>query len=96
MFTEQVQSFISSRFMIDCNWTNGNCYYFAQILKCRFPFLDIYYLPVQGHFAVSDGSNFYDYTGLAQLVENERPIKWDDLAQTDALLHAHIIRDCVL
>ena len=29
----QVEEFIQRRFPVDCNWTNGNCYYFAVILN---------------------------------------------------------------
>ena len=37
---EQILAFIKRRFSQDCNWIDGNCYYFATILKTRFPELD--------------------------------------------------------
>ena len=47
-------------------WNNGNCYYFALILKNRFN-LDIYYDQVEGHFVAGyeeDNSLYlFDYNG---------------------------------
>lgn len=33
----KIEEFINRRFPNDCNWLSGNCYYFAIILKDRFP-----------------------------------------------------------
>ena len=34
---DEVLEFIRRRFLQDCHWRDGNCYYFALILKDRFP-----------------------------------------------------------
>ena len=34
---DKVIDFIKKRFKIDCDWTTGNCFYFAKILESRFP-----------------------------------------------------------
>ena len=34
--SNEIIEFINRRFKLDCNWTNGNCYYFALILADRF------------------------------------------------------------
>ena len=47
---EQVLEFIYRRFPDDCHWTDGNCYYFACILKARFEEGEIWYDAVDGHF----------------------------------------------
>ena len=47
-----VVDFIEKRFPStnDANWMNGNCYWFARILCDCFPFLQIGYDPIIGHF----------------------------------------------
>lgn len=40
---DPVKEFIDRRFKADCNWLNGNCYYFALILSDRFPGGTVYY-----------------------------------------------------
>lgn len=39
----EVTEFIHRRFPDDCNWTSGNCYYFAVILQARFGGEKLYY-----------------------------------------------------
>lgn len=92
----QIQDFIKRRFAKDCDWQNGNCYYFAQILKIRFPELCIYYLPVRGHFVAKYEDTFYDSGGVVSLLENENPIEWKVLGQEDPLLAIRVMRDCIL
>jgi hypothetical protein len=89
-----VLNFIRRRFSIDCNWTSGNCYYFALILKDRFPEATIYYDPVSGHFFVSIDGKYFDWTG-----EIKAPyvfVKWDAFDLYDAKQKERIIRDCIL
>ena len=88
----KVLSFIKRRWSKDSDWINGNCYWFALILKERFPLAEIYYLPVEGHFITQIDRNFYDWTGIVQ--PNEMPIKFSDIKKNDSLWYERIIRDC--
>lgn len=94
---KEILEFINRRFPIDCNWTNGNCFYFAQILANRFHG-DVVYDPIDGHFLfwASDG-NFYDWTGIRIYDESQKRnmFLWCDSAMKDGLLHNRIYRDCV-
>lgn len=49
---ERILNFIQRRFPQNCdsNWLTGNCLWFAYILQKRFPDLEIFYLPIEGHF----------------------------------------------
>ena len=89
----EVEEFIQRRFSVNCNWTSGNCYYFALILKDRFNGT-IYYNPIQGHFICRIGYDFYDYTGKV----SEPPIlyNWDYYKDHDELDYQHIVRDCCM
>ena len=92
--SEQVNTFIEKRFSQDCNWTNGNCFYFATILKTRFPELDIYYLPIAGHFVAGCEGVYYDYCGEVEIAEP--PCKFSSIQISDPSLYARILRDCVM
>ena len=92
MKNDKILEFIKRRFETDCNWTNGNCYWFALILKKRFPKCKIYYLPIEGHFVVKYKGQFYDWTGIVEL--EEEPIKFSKLKKMDTLWYSHLIRDC--
>lgn len=84
--------FINRRFSKDCNWLNGNCFWFALILKERFPFLKIYYLPIDGHFVVGDGNKYYDWSGEIDL--EEKPYELNEIKETDKLWYEKLMRDC--
>lgn len=90
----KVLEFIHRRFPKDCNWTNGNCYYFARILEDRFEFI-ICYDQIAGHFVAVD-----EYTGIAYdwngIYNSKNPLisMWD-LACKDPLLYHRLIRDCI-
>lgn len=71
---------------------NGNCYYFAVILRERFNG-DIYYLPILNHFVCKIGDLYYDVTGITTI--DELPYKWDSFAEYDDIQHKRIIEDCV-
>lgn len=92
--SEQITAFIGRRFQQDCNWTNGNCFYFATILKTRFPELDIYYLPIVGHFVAGCEGTYYDYNGEVEIAET--PIKFSSIQVSDPSYYARILRDCVM
>ena len=88
-----VLDFIKRRFKKDCDWTNGNCYYFAIILRDRFPDGDIFYDVIDGHFLFKYKDEFYDWTGIIN--PDGYLVKWNEFDGYDSLLKQRIIRDCV-
>lgn len=89
----EILRFIKSRFNIDCNWTTGNCYYFALILKDRFSG-KIFYDVINGHFLTLIGSEYYDFTGKVN-IEDKVLIEWDNFDEYDLEQKKRIIRDCL-
>ena len=88
----QIVEFIKRRFPVDCNWLSGNCYYFAVILKARFPDGQIVYDPIAGHFLFYWHGSLYDYTGKVEL----RPcVRWSEYDDYDAAQKKIIVRDCI-
>lgn len=90
----EVLDFIKKRFPNDCNWLNGNCYYFSQILKSRFPSGDICYDVINGHFVFKYKSKYYDWYG--EVSKNGKIVRWDSFEYYDSLQKQRIIRDCIL
>jgi hypothetical protein len=87
----EVLEFINRRFKVDCNWLNGNCYYFAVILKNRFPDGEIVYDQIKGHFMFLLNDILYDYSGI---VDSDYD-KLDNIKKTDPLLYSYLVRDCM-
>ena len=92
--SEQINAFVEKRFQPDCNWTSGNSFYFATILKTRFPELEIYYLPIVGQFVTGAEGTYYDYHGEVEV--GESPIKFSTMQISDPAYYARILRDCVM
>ena len=90
----EILDFINRRWHRDADWLDGNCYWFARILQLRFPFLELYYLPISGHFVCGDDDNFYDWTGIVQLEES--PLLFSDLKEQEPDGYNRILRDCVM
>ena len=92
----EILKFIEHRWPYDSHWLDGNCYWFAAILKSRFPFLEIYYLPIVGHFVCGDAESnlFFDWSG--QVILEEEPIKFETIQKEDPLWYDRIVRDCIL
>lgn len=89
----KVVEFINRRFKdTNARWTSGNCYWFAQILLMRFPYLKLYYLPIDGHFIVGDSERFYDYSGEVNL--DEAPIEWDYILAEEPNWAERILKAC--
>lgn len=91
--------FVTRRFSKDCDWMNGNCLWFAQILVWRFSEeLTIYYEPVVGHFyaGTQDGRFFFDWEGYynEKFLEN-KPILLSDIAYLDETWYSRLMRDCM-
>lgn len=91
---EKILNFIQKRFPTDCNWLDGNCYYFAVILQTRFSG-DIYYDVVNGHFVACIKDKLYDWTGEVEEDEDSVYVKWKDFAYYDEYRAERIIRDCI-
>ncbi len=93
---DPILDFIQRRFSKEvCGWTHYNCYYFAQILKHRFPKVTILYLPIENHFVCKYGNYYYDLYGRHDNLK-ETPKIWEDYWKEDQLHYDRIIRDCVI
>lgn len=93
---EEVLDFIHRRFPNDSNWTNGNCYYFAVILRERFGGT-IYYNTIDGHFVTEINGLVYDHSGTVGCnVKNPWYVKWESFSDYDELQHKRIIQDCIM
>lgn len=70
---DEVEDFIKRHFGFEdkCNWQNGNCYYFARILKDRFPDGEIVYCIIEGHFIFQYKNKYYDSRGLLEVSPKE-------------------------
>lgn len=91
---DEVLEFIKRRFQSDCNWTTGNCYYFATILLSRFPKGAIYYDVIYGHFLFKLNGNYYDWTG--KLEPDGYLIEWERFDEYDPLQKKRIMQDCIM
>lgn len=92
--TNEVLGFIQRRFKKDCNWVDGNCYYFAIILKDRFPEGKIFYDVILGHFVFKYQDKLYDWKGIHN--SEGFLVDWENFDEYDSVLKKRIIRDCVL
>ena len=82
--------------VIDC-FSNGMCYYFAQILNSRFgPSTKIVYDPIINHFAVEYDMRIYDITGDITDNSEYHWYDWDIYKHEDPLHTERICRDCIL
>lgn len=90
----EVLEFITRRFKKDCNWMDGNCYYFAIILKDRFPEGKILYDVIYGHFVFLYEGEYYDWKGITKPLGYV--VSWDNFDEYDSLLKQRIIRDCIM
>ena len=83
---DEVLSFIKRRFSNteNANWLNGNCYYFAIILRDRFDG-EIYYDVINGHFLTLIKDKLYDYSGVVYSLTEEEMIRVNDCPLTYSL-----------
>lgn len=89
----EVLEFIKRRFQKDCDWINGNCFWFAHILTTRFPYLQIYYMPIRGHFVAGHWGIFYDYNGIVK--PKEVIYSLEEIRSSDTAWYERIVRDCI-
>lgn len=90
---EKILEFIKRRFPVDQNWTKGNCYFFALILKSVF-FGDIVYDTTAGHFMFlgADGT-LYDWNGKVE--KHGHIVMWEEFDFYDSAQKQRIIKDCI-
>lgn len=91
---KEIVDFIKRRFTKDCNWTTGNCYYFALILHDRFPESKIIYDPIEGHFMILYNNKAYDYLGSHKVPKEYYFL--DDLKENDIKYYNKLKRDCMI
>ena len=97
MMKDEIVEFINRRFKIDCDWLNGNCYFFAKILQSRF-MGTIVYDPIDGHFLFkSINNNYYDWSGLRMYTKEQiaKFKNWEDYILVDMQHYLRIRRDCI-
>ena len=96
---KDVIEFIKRRFSADAGWLNGNCFYFALILRERFPHGLIYYDTVDGHFLFSMWQKkkkfYFDQSGIVKPNEDNL-VLWNNFERYDPERYKAIIRDCIL
>lgn len=95
----EIRKFIYNRFPYDSNWLDKNCYYFAIILKKRFPEATIVYDVSDGHFLVRIEDIYFDWMGdhdFSKEIQEKYFIEWDKFDEYDSLQKQRIIRDCIL
>lgn len=90
---DEVLEFIKRRFPTENGWLCENCYYFALILKDRFPGGEICYDVINGHFSYKYNDRYYDHTG--RIVPDGYIVKWDHFDMYDSIQKKRIIRDCL-
>ena len=93
---DKVLEFIHRRFPINNNWLNGNCYFFATILKSRFNNAIILYDVIDGHFVTKINNIMYDWAGIVPEEEGHYYVEWDNFDEYDCLQKQSIINGCIL
>lgn len=97
---DEILDFINRRFNnpeVVKSFTNGNCYYFAQILKIRFIAGNIVYDEINNHFGYLFNNKVYDITGvICENFGNDDLWKsWHDYMFCEPNNAKRVINDCV-
>lgn len=91
---DKVLEFINRRFSsTDAHWQDGNCYYFATILKERFPSGKIMYDPIANHFLFRYRGKVYDSKGLD--TEARKLYDWNKYREFDYLDYNRVVKYCI-
>jgi hypothetical protein len=89
----KIEKFIAL-FNNDEKFTNGLCYWFAYILKGRFPNGEIWYDQIENHFYFVVNNKTFDVSGEVTLPNTA--IKWNEYSDYDELDYQRVIKYCVL
>lgn len=90
---DNIIEFIKRRFKTDCKWLDGNCYYFALILKDRFPGGEIYYDVIYGHFVYGINGQYFDWSG--EVTPKGKLVEWEQMEKYDSLVKQRIFEGCL-
>ena len=90
---EQVIEF--ARRFGNVDWNNGNCYYFAVMLRTRFNG-SVFYDTIAGHFVCRIYDKFYDSNGEYVPLDASAVIGWKEFRKYDELQYRRIIASCIL
>ncbi len=97
-FIKGVTNYGTGDEIIGC-FTEGYCFWFAYILKARFPHGEIYYFPIYNHFVYKAFNRIFDITGdCTASYDTSQMIPWVEY-QTKELGSSHLDRlidDCIL
>lgn len=95
---DEVTEFMTNRFKYDCEWKNGNCYFFACILKERFPKGKIVYDLINCHFMFQLKNYYYDW--INRYEKDEFPdtsiVIWNKYKSIDPTHYNRINRQVII
>ena len=90
---EQVKQFISL-FGANERYLNGLCYWFAYILKGRFPNGEIWYDQIINHFYFVLDNAAFDIRGQVALPKTA--MRWNEYETYDFLDYQRVVKYCIL
>ena len=91
-FIKNFKAGFNEKSLEEC-FTQGNCWFFAKILKDRFANSEIYYDPIMNHFVTKVNDNLYDIKGK---VISGSYVPWEEYKKTDELESNRIYEQCIL
>lgn len=77
------------------SFMNGNCYYFALILKNLYPHGTIEYDTLDGHFIYHYLGKYYDVYGCHTYNNVKNIVNWETYSNYDINHYIRILRDCI-
>ena len=76
-------------------FSNGMCYWFAEILKTRFPGGIILYNDTVNHYSYYYDGIQYDIKGVHSILAYSGETAWDNFKELDELHTCRLYRDCI-
>ena len=94
---DRIEEFIRRRFSVDCDWMDGNCYFFALILRSVFSGR-LVFDPIERHFLLNTDGGYYDWTGRRNYAENHvsQFIDWESYYRQNPSHWGRIVSDFAL
>ena len=80
------------------NFINGFCYWFAVILRNRFPEMRIFYDLIDGHFFCYDPETKYCYDAIGKFKQTyplSRYADWEEYSSIDPIHYNRISELCI-